>query len=148
MNIPEAIRSLRQEYGEGQQKFSTRIGMSMASIANYESGMREPDGPSAVKLARAALDKERPDLARVFENIIRDSMGGLVAPIHTDDEHRKIRAVQYVLFDDRFKELRKPLDKLLAPVEDHLRNVERKLARNAKKLQDDLDEMNKKGLKK
>jgi transcriptional regulator with XRE-family HTH domain len=132
--ISEAVKELRREYGEAQQAFSTRLGMSMASIANYETGTREPDGASAIKLARAAAAKGRLDLQFVFDKIIRDSLGGLVAPIQNEDEHRKIRALQFVLYDPRFEHLRQPLAAMLAPVEAHLRRVEKRLAESSKGL--------------
>src|SRR5262245_41165394 len=121
ISISEAVKQLRKEYRESQQAFSTRLGMSMASVANYEVGVREPDGASAIKLARAAQQINRLDLQAKFDEIIRDAMGGLVAPIRNEDEHRKVRALQFVLFDPRFEKLRKPLGDLLAPVEAHLR---------------------------
>lgn len=139
MVTSEAVRQLRKEYGESQQAFSTRLGMSMASIANYETGAREPDGASAIKLARAAQQKNRPDLQAEFDNIIRDAMGGLAAPIRNEDEHRKIRAVQFVLFDPRFEHLRKPLAELLAPVEAHLRKIEKRLREKDQELSQALD---------
>jgi transcriptional regulator with XRE-family HTH domain len=143
MDTSEAVRELRRAYGEAQQAFATRLDMSMASIANYETGAREPDGASAVKLARAAAAKSRPDLQRVFDEIIRDAMGGLVAPIHTEDENRKVRALQFILFDPRFEHLRQPLQELLAPVEAHLRKLEKKLLESSKRLDAELDEFNK-----
>ena len=126
MVTSEAVRELRKAYGEAQQAFATRLDMSIASIANYETGVREPDGASAIKLARAAAGKGLLEIQRVFDNIIHDAMGGLVAPIQNEDEHRKIRAVQWVLFDARFQHLRQPLTDLLAPVEAHLRKLEKR----------------------
>jgi transcriptional regulator with XRE-family HTH domain len=139
MVTSEAVRELRKAYGEAQQAFATRLGMSMASIANYETGAREPDGASAVKLMRAAAAKGRLDLQSVFESIVRDAMGGLVAPVQNEDEHRKIRAVQFILFDPRFEHLRRRLDEVLAEPEKHLRKIEKKLGENAKRLGAELD---------
>jgi transcriptional regulator with XRE-family HTH domain len=144
MVISEAVRELRKAYGEAQQAFATRLGMSMASIANYETGARVPDGASAIKLARAAADKGLLEIQRVFDEVIRDAMGGLVAPIRNEDEHRKIRALQFILFDPRFEHLRQPLNELLAPVEAHLRQVERKLQKSGRQVMDAMDEMAKK----
>jgi transcriptional regulator with XRE-family HTH domain len=147
METSEAVRELRRVYGEAQQAFATRLEMSMASIANYETGARQPDGASAVKLARAAAAKNRPDLQRVFDAIIHDAMGGLVAPIQNEDEHRKIRAVQFILFDPKFEHLREQLSELLAPVEAHLRRVEKDLAKSAERLNAALDAANERARK-
>ena len=127
VTVPEAVRKLRATYdAESQQAFATRLGMSIASIANYETGERKPDGASAIKLARAAAAKGLPEIQRVFDEIIRDAMGGPVVPIQTEDEHRKVRAVQFILRNPRFEHLREPLADLLAPVEAHLRKIEKK----------------------
>lgn len=134
MDIPEAVKTLRAAYGEAQQAFSNRLKMSMASIANFETGARTPDGSSAVKLARAATEIGRPELAAVFEEIVRDAMGGIIAPIRNEDEHRTVRAVQFVLFDPRFEHLREPLKELLAPVDRHLRGIERRLQAKSKEI--------------
>src|SRR5262245_13286221 len=122
---PDAIRELRKALGKfTQQDLAVKLGMAVSSISHYEIGDRKPDGPSALLLYRAAQEAKRQDLADVFHTIINDSMGHLVAPIRDADEHRKIRAVQFILFDPRFKRLKKRLEKLLAPVEDHLREEE------------------------
>lgn len=121
MPIGEAIRELRQAYGLSQQAFATLFGMAIASIANYETGARMPDGAAAVKLYRAAELKKRDDLADAFVEIIYAAMGGMVAPIRNEEERRKVRAVQLILSDPRFAHLQKPLSKLLAPVEKHIR---------------------------
>jgi transcriptional regulator with XRE-family HTH domain len=147
METSQAVRELRKAYGEAQQAFATRLEMSMASIANYEAGSRVPDGASAVKLARAAAAKSRMDLQRVFDAIIHDAMGGLVAPIQNEDEHRKIRAVQFILFDERFADKRQRLAELLAPVEAHLRTVEKRLAKSAERLSTALDAANERARK-
>src|SRR5262252_717544 len=121
MTVPEAVRELRKAYGLSQQLFSTLLGMAIASIANYEIGARTPDGAAAVKLYRAAEEKQRADLADVFVDIIYNATGGMVAPIRNEEERRKVRAVQLILSDPRFEHLQRPLNKLLAPVEKHIR---------------------------
>ena len=39
----EIIRVLRIKHGYSQQKLANRIGIGRSAIANYESGLREPD---------------------------------------------------------------------------------------------------------
>jgi transcriptional regulator with XRE-family HTH domain len=121
MSISEAVRELRKAYALSQQAFATLLGMAIASVANYETGARVPDGAAAVKLHRAAEQKQREDLADAFVEIIYDAMGGMVLPIQNEEERRKVRAVQLILTDPRFDHLRKPLNKLLAPVEKRIR---------------------------
>jgi transcriptional regulator with XRE-family HTH domain len=121
MVISEAVRALRKDYGLSQQAFGSKFNMAIASIANYETGARVPDGMAAVKLYRAAAEKQRDDLADAFIAIIYEAMGGMVMPIRNEEERRKVRALQLILFDPRFEHLRRPLNKLLAPVEKHVR---------------------------
>jgi transcriptional regulator with XRE-family HTH domain len=127
MVTSEAVKALRGAYGEAQQAFSNRLHMSVASIANYETGARSPDAISARKLYLAALDIDREDLAAVFAEIIAEALGDQSGfwdvAIRSESEFRKIRAVQYVFHDPRFAHLQQPLAKLLAPVEAYLQTV-------------------------
>jgi transcriptional regulator with XRE-family HTH domain len=126
---PDAVRELRKALGITQQDLAVKLGMAVSSISHFETGDRTPDGSSAMKLYRAAQEANRQDLADVFGTIINDAMGHLVAPIRNADEHRKVRALQHILFDARFAHLREPLAELLAPVEAHLRRQEARKAR-------------------
>jgi transcriptional regulator with XRE-family HTH domain len=141
VSTPDAIRELRKALGEKftQQDLAVRLGMAVSSISHFEIGDRTPDGSSALKLYRAAQEAERQDLAEVFHSILNDAMGTIVAPVRNKDEHRKIRALQFVLFDPRYKHLREPLAKLLAPVEAHLRKVEKRKIDKDQKLMDAMD---------
>jgi transcriptional regulator with XRE-family HTH domain len=138
-STPDAVRELRKALGITQQGLAVKLGMAVSSISHFEIGDRKPDGTSALNLYRAAQEANRQDLADVFATIINDAMGHLVAPIRNADEHRKVRALQLILFDVRFANLREPLTELLAPVEAHLRRQEVRKARDAKKLFHDLD---------
>jgi len=140
-STPDAIRELRKALGEKftQQDLAVKLGMAVSSISHYEIGDRKPDGPSALLLYRAAQEANRQDLADVFLTIINDAMGHLVAPIRNADEHRKIRALQLILFDPRFKRYIKRLEKVLAAAEDHLREEEARKARGSKKQVEDFD---------
>jgi transcriptional regulator with XRE-family HTH domain len=91
ITIFAAVRQLRKAYGETQQAFSNRLGMSIGSIANYEGGQRYPDGPSVIKLARAAGAIGRLDLVDVFQEVICDYVGCLVVPVENADEYRKVQ---------------------------------------------------------
>jgi len=121
MTVSEAVRSLRKEYALSQQEFASLHSMAIASIANYETGARIPDAVAAMKLYRAAQEKQCDNLADAFVAIIYEAIGGMVAPIRNEEERRKVRALQLILSDPRFAHLRRPLDKLLAPVEKQVR---------------------------
>ena len=57
--FPESeVRKIRQQYGLSQGKFATLIGISVATLRNWEQGRRKPEGPARVFLRVAAT---RPD---------------------------------------------------------------------------------------
>jgi len=66
LSIHEAVKTLRSRYGDSQQAFATRLGLSIGSIANYELS-RSPDLLSALKLHQLAFERSYDDLAKVFE---------------------------------------------------------------------------------
>jgi len=126
VTVSEAVKTLRAAYGEAQQAFSNRLHMSLASIANYELGVRVPDAISARKLYLAALLIDRDDLAAVFAKVVAEALGELQfwdVVIQSESEHWKIRAVQRILSDPQFERLQKPLAKLLAPVEKYIQEL-------------------------
>lgn len=65
VTIHEAVRELRKVYGESQQAFATRLGLSMRAVANYEN-KRNPDTRSLIRLTNAAREVGREDLIREF----------------------------------------------------------------------------------
>ncbi len=48
------VRKIRKQYGLSQDKFATLIGISTATLRNWEQGRRKPDGPARVLLQVAA----------------------------------------------------------------------------------------------
>jgi transcriptional regulator with XRE-family HTH domain len=121
----DAVRELRKTLGESQQAFSNRLGLSISSITHYEGGQRAPDYAVTLKLYRAACDAKRKDLAAFFLQMVNTStVARAVVPVSGEEERIKIRALQSILNDSRFAHLRKPLAKLLAPVEKHIRESE------------------------
>jgi hypothetical protein len=56
-------------------------------------------------------------VAEALSRLVPNSDSRLILLIRHAQERRKVRAVQLILFDPRFTHLRRPLDKLLAPVE-------------------------------
>ncbi len=57
--FPESeVRNIREQYGLSQDRFASLIGISVATLRNWELGRRTPEGPARVLLRVAA---EHPD---------------------------------------------------------------------------------------
>lgn len=56
VHVPKKINvaAIRKKTGLSQDVFSSRIGVSAATLRNWEQGRREPDGPARVLLALVA----------------------------------------------------------------------------------------------
>ena len=123
--ISEAVRELRKTLGESQQAFSNRLGLSLSSVAHYEGAVRQsPDFAVILMLFRVAAEVGRKDLAAFFLQAINaDRAARVMVPVESEDERSKIRALQSILHDPQFSNLRKPLLKLLAPVEAQLQQT-------------------------
>jgi putative transcriptional regulator len=52
-SAPE-VKSIRARYGLSQREFAARLGISMATLRNWEQGRRQPEGPARVLLEIAA----------------------------------------------------------------------------------------------
>jgi putative transcriptional regulator len=48
------VRKIREKYGLSQDKFATLMGISVATLRNWEQGRRKPEGPARVLLRIAA----------------------------------------------------------------------------------------------
>jgi putative transcriptional regulator len=51
-------RNIRRLYGLSQAKFATLMGISVATLRNWEQGRRSPEGPARVLLRVAAKHPE------------------------------------------------------------------------------------------
>ena len=69
-----AVKELRKTFGESQQAFAGRLGLSISSVAHYEGGQRLPDYLVTLKLCRAACESDRKDLAAFFLQFINACM--------------------------------------------------------------------------
>ncbi|MEW6593741.1 MAG: helix-turn-helix domain-containing protein [Thermodesulfobacteriota bacterium] len=57
--FPEVeVRELRSRFGLTQDKFAALIGISVATLRNWEQGRRKPEGPARVLLRVAAAHPE------------------------------------------------------------------------------------------
>jgi putative transcriptional regulator len=52
----EDARAIRERTGLSQAAFARQIGVSVATLRNWEQGRRRPDGPARVLLALLAKD--------------------------------------------------------------------------------------------
>jgi putative transcriptional regulator len=51
---PEAVRAIREKLNKSQSEFAQMIGVSVATLQNWEQGRREPEGPARALLVVAA----------------------------------------------------------------------------------------------
>jgi transcriptional regulator with XRE-family HTH domain len=74
VGIKEAFLALRSEYGESQQAFANRLGISIRAVANYEKD-RVPRGKTLYALEIAAEQAGRKDLSAIFEDALQAELG-------------------------------------------------------------------------
>ena len=55
---PADIRAIRDELGVTQVQFAMMIGVSVATLRNWEQGRRVPEGPARALLRVAAVDPQ------------------------------------------------------------------------------------------
>ena len=55
---PENIRQIRKDLGLSQSEFSLLIGVSTATLQNWEQGRRQPEGPARALLRVAASNPQ------------------------------------------------------------------------------------------
>ncbi|HSB06410.1 MAG TPA: helix-turn-helix domain-containing protein [Thermodesulfobacteriota bacterium] len=48
------VRKIRKQYGLSQDRFATLMGISVATLCNWEQGRRKPEGPARILLRVAA----------------------------------------------------------------------------------------------
>ncbi len=52
------VRTIRERYGLSQNKFAALLGISVATLRNWEQGRRKPEGAARVLLSIAAKHPE------------------------------------------------------------------------------------------
>ena len=55
---PEDVRQIRKDLGLSQSEFALLIGVSVATLQNWEQGRRQPEGPARALLRIAATHPE------------------------------------------------------------------------------------------
>jgi len=53
---PEDVRGIRENLGQSQTEFALLIGVSVATLRNWEQGRRVPEGPARALLRIAAAN--------------------------------------------------------------------------------------------
>ena len=52
------VRKVRKKLGKSQSEFALMIGVSVATLQNWEQGRRKPEGPAQALLKIASVDPE------------------------------------------------------------------------------------------
>jgi putative transcriptional regulator len=55
---PVDVKAIRQRLGQSQSEFAHMIGVSVATLQNWEQGRRRPEGPARALLKVAAANPE------------------------------------------------------------------------------------------
>jgi putative transcriptional regulator len=55
---PVDVKAIRQRLGKSQAEFARMIGVSVATLQNWEQGRRRPEGPARALLKVAAANPE------------------------------------------------------------------------------------------
>jgi putative transcriptional regulator len=56
--LPDDVRAIRVKLAKSQADFALMIGVSLATLQNWEQGRRRPDGPARALLRVAARNPE------------------------------------------------------------------------------------------
>jgi transcriptional regulator with XRE-family HTH domain len=70
----DAVKGLRKHFGESQQAFATRFGLSIRSVANYEKD-RKPEDRVLAAFAKGASEAGRGDLVFEFMTALGRDLG-------------------------------------------------------------------------
>jgi putative transcriptional regulator len=61
--VPIDVKAIRRRLGKSQSEFATMIGVSVATLQNWEQGRRRPEGPARALLKVAAQNPEAVETA-------------------------------------------------------------------------------------
>jgi putative transcriptional regulator len=56
--LPEAVKAVRAQLGQTQEQFALMIGVSVATLRNWEQGRRHPEGPALALLRVTAKNPQ------------------------------------------------------------------------------------------
>jgi transcriptional regulator with XRE-family HTH domain len=80
MELTGAIKALRAALALNQREFAAASGLGRFTLAHLEAGDKHPAPGSLVRLAQAARDAHRDDLAEVFVSELPGVRQGLLTP--------------------------------------------------------------------
>jgi len=66
---PEDVRAIREKLDKSQSEFARMIGVSVATLQNWEQGRRQPEGPARALLVVAS--KAPQTVARALASVTR-----------------------------------------------------------------------------
>jgi transcriptional regulator with XRE-family HTH domain len=75
------VKALRKALGMTQVEFAQKLGVGVPSVTHYETASRRPDPATTARLARAAHEAGRDDLAEVFAEVLPGVRAGLLVPV-------------------------------------------------------------------
>ncbi len=78
--VAEAIKEVRSHLNESQQEFSNRLGVTLSTVARYES-VKPPKGPILVRIAEIARASGRDDLADILRQAEETQSTSRISPI-------------------------------------------------------------------
>lgn len=87
--LVDAVKALRAHFGDSQQAFATRFGLSVRSVANYEKD-RKPEARILAIFAKAASDAGLGELKYEFMSALGGDLGlsDIKGGVITDDTTR------------------------------------------------------------
>jgi transcriptional regulator with XRE-family HTH domain len=74
--LAQAVVALREEFGESQQAFSNRLGLSLNAVQRWELNDR-PNHKSILRLIELAYGRKRRDICRVLMKELTREYGSI-----------------------------------------------------------------------
>lgn len=94
-SLQEAVRALRHSFGDTQDEFARRLGVSVRSVLNYELD-KPPRGMRLLQLMQLSQSQNLPDLANIFAD---HSLANIRIPVPTSECARLILSVNQLDFE-------------------------------------------------
>ena len=132
LSLQQAVRALRHSFGDTQEEFARRLGVSVRSVLNYELD-KPPRGIRLIQLMQLANTQNLPQIASVF---VHHSLANLRMPVPTSECASLVFAVKALdleiakvearmgkhLAEEVFLDIRIRLEKVHAALEKLLRS--------------------------
>jgi transcriptional regulator with XRE-family HTH domain len=94
--VADAIRKLRIQTGETQEVFAKAVGVSVSTLAKYETLVQRPKPSVAARLVLEAQTRGLPDLAVLFQKALRErgEKAHRVRALRTESIFRRLVALK------------------------------------------------------